>query len=215
MTYRRTATSSYPRAVLGLTFLPMARFSWCLLSNHSCCSLLKAACPEQFPHRVPVGPGLPASSSGWCSQKFLEWSILLHLWLLHCCYWSLFCFIVERPLHNVLTFLFQILTNGSTFLFTISHTRAFLKILPDVLSFPRRSCSCMSQSLIPLLSSWRIQRLFPNICPFEVLLATLFLVHFLMTVSLMLCRNGMAGHPSEGGSQLLPGPTTAMVCVFG
>jgi hypothetical protein len=63
----------------------MAQFSLCLLSNRSHCSPLKTAHPARFPHRVPVAPNLSlTSSSGWCSQKFREWSILLHLWLLLC-----------------------------------------------------------------------------------------------------------------------------------
>jgi hypothetical protein len=43
MAYNCTTISSFLRAVLGLTFLPVARFAWCLLSN---CSLLKATHPE-------------------------------------------------------------------------------------------------------------------------------------------------------------------------
>jgi hypothetical protein len=77
----------FPRAVfetsvIGLTFLLVAQLSRCLLSN---CSLLMATHPERFHHRVPVGPGLsPSTSSGWCGQKFREWSTLLHLRLLLC-----------------------------------------------------------------------------------------------------------------------------------
>jgi hypothetical protein len=87
MAYRRTAIF-FPRSMLatsliGLTFLPVARFSRCLLSNCSRCSLLKAARPERFPHRVPVGPGLSLSSC-WCGRKFREWSVLSYLWLLLC-----------------------------------------------------------------------------------------------------------------------------------
>jgi hypothetical protein len=51
-------------------FFPWLGFSRCLLSNASCCSLLKAARPERFPHRVSVGPSVPPSSSsesGQCS----------------------------------------------------------------------------------------------------------------------------------------------------
>jgi hypothetical protein len=82
-----TAISSLPKGVLvmsviGLTFLPAARFSWWLLSNRSHCSLLKAVRPEWFPHRVPVGPGVSASSSDRCGQNFREWSMLLLMLLL-------------------------------------------------------------------------------------------------------------------------------------
>jgi hypothetical protein len=60
--YRRTAISSFPRAVLvtsviGLAFFPVAQFSRWFLSNRSRCSLLKAVHSEQFPHRVPITPG--------------------------------------------------------------------------------------------------------------------------------------------------------------
>jgi hypothetical protein len=67
-----------PRAVLGFTFLPVARFSRWLHSNRSRCSLLKVARPERFPVRVLVGPGLYTllSPVGW-GQKFREWSLLL------------------------------------------------------------------------------------------------------------------------------------------
>jgi hypothetical protein len=71
-------------SLLGLTFLPVARFSWWLLSNRSH-SLLKAAHPEQFPQRVPVGPGLspPSCFSVWWGENYLECLVLLHLHFLH------------------------------------------------------------------------------------------------------------------------------------
>jgi hypothetical protein len=60
-------------------------FLQCLLSNCSCCSLLKDAHPEWLPDRVPVDPGVsPSSSSSWCGQKFWEWSKILHFRLLFC-----------------------------------------------------------------------------------------------------------------------------------
>jgi hypothetical protein len=54
----------------------------------------------------------------------------------------------------------------------------FLKILPDVLSFLRCSCSFKSRSIIPLLLSWHVRYLLSNVHPFEVPLAILSLVPF-------------------------------------
>jgi hypothetical protein len=82
MAYRHT-TISFPRAVLvmsvvGFTFLPVAWFSWCFLSNRSCCSFLKAACTERLPDKVPANPYVsPSPSSSWRGRKFQEWSMLL------------------------------------------------------------------------------------------------------------------------------------------
>jgi hypothetical protein len=70
MAYRRTTIFSFPRAelmtsVLGLIFLPVLWFPWCLLFNHSCYSLLKAACPEQLSDKVPrIGPKCISTMSG-------------------------------------------------------------------------------------------------------------------------------------------------------
>jgi hypothetical protein len=69
----------------------------------------------------------------------------------------------------------RILTEGSTLRFMISSMRAFLKILPDILSLPRRSCSFKSRSLIPQPPYGCAQCLFPNIRPFWVPCTTLFL----------------------------------------
>jgi hypothetical protein len=49
-------------SVIGLAFLPMARFWQGLFSNCSHCSLLKAIRPELFPDKVQAGPGVPPSS---------------------------------------------------------------------------------------------------------------------------------------------------------
>jgi hypothetical protein len=57
----------------------------------------------------------------------------------------LFRFEMGKLLQNVLTFSFRILTEGSTLRFMISSTRAFLKILPDVISLPRCRCSFKSK----------------------------------------------------------------------
>jgi hypothetical protein len=71
-----------------------------------------------------------------------------------------------------------------------------LMLLSPVLSFPRHSCCLAPRSFIPLLQS----RLF---CPLFSIINPLWLWH-------LLCRNGTTGHPSTGGSQLLPGPTIAV-----
>jgi hypothetical protein len=78
-----------------------------------------------------------------------------------------------RPLHNVLTFIFQILIEGSTLHYTISSTTSFPKILPDVLSLSRSSCSFKSWSLIPLFHSGFARHLFPDIHPLQIPCTTL------------------------------------------
>jgi hypothetical protein len=45
-------------SVIGLIFLPMAQFAWCLLSN---CSLLKALHPDWLPDKMEASPGLSSS----------------------------------------------------------------------------------------------------------------------------------------------------------
>jgi hypothetical protein len=108
MVCRRTAISSFPRAViamfvLGLAFLPVARFSRWLLSNCSHCSLLEASRLEQLPDNLLVGPVvLPSTlfSTSWhktgCKiikilflsvrAHYLECPVLLYLRTLLCCY---------------------------------------------------------------------------------------------------------------------------------
>jgi hypothetical protein len=108
ITYMHAAISSFPRAVLvtsmiSPTFLPVAHFSQCLLSNCSCCSLLKAARHKQLCDKVSVGPGvLPWSifpqhdttqdanskdpSFGWKPSGFLNIAAPLNLGpLCHSC----------------------------------------------------------------------------------------------------------------------------------
>jgi hypothetical protein len=53
--------------VIGLTFLPIARFSRCLVSNRSRCSLFKAARPERFSDKVRADTDVPPSTSIWGS----------------------------------------------------------------------------------------------------------------------------------------------------
>jgi hypothetical protein len=88
--YRCIVNSSLSRAalvmsVISFTFLPVAWFSQCLLSNCCCCccSLLKAEC---FPPKVPASRGSSPSScfpDQW-GAKYLEWPMFLHLLLLLC-----------------------------------------------------------------------------------------------------------------------------------
>jgi hypothetical protein len=66
MAYRRTAISSFLRAVLvmsviGLAFLPCG-LVFTVLPDCSCCSLLKATCSEWFPDKVSAGQSVPPSS---------------------------------------------------------------------------------------------------------------------------------------------------------
>lgn len=90
--YQCTTISSPPRAVPVNSF-PAAQFSWKLLLNCSCCCLLKTAHPKHLPDKVPVVyVYYHHRSSSQCRQKFREWSMLLHLWLLSCCLQSLLLF---------------------------------------------------------------------------------------------------------------------------
>lgn len=142
MACRHTAISSLPRSVLvtsviSLTILPVAWFSWCLLPNCSHCSIFKAAHPQQLPDKVPVSPVVPpwACFRHWWGQKFWEWSVLLCLFLLLHCKWSLLSFQGGgRPLHNVQALIFLFLTEDPTVHFMISSPVIFPKILLDVLS---------------------------------------------------------------------------------
>jgi hypothetical protein len=100
--YRRISIPYFPSAVpvtsrIGFIFLPVARFSRCLLSNCFRCSLLKAARTERFHGRVPVGICLTPSScfpDRWL-QMIRGWSMLLHFRLLIRCKWSLLSFRME------------------------------------------------------------------------------------------------------------------------
>jgi hypothetical protein len=94
----------------------------------------------------------------------------------------------------------------------------FLKILPDILSFLRRSCSSKSRSLIPLLLSWQVRCLecpsfrgsFCKIVPGPIVPSSLFDSRSCMSASLAPFHFCKAGHPSAGGGQLLPGPTSVL-----
>jgi hypothetical protein len=114
MAYRRTAISSFPRAVLatsvlGLIFLPVARFSRCLLSNPFRCSLLKTDSPERLPDKVRAGPSLSPSSFFLSVRakvpRVVDAPIFMVLMLLLVV--SFFRFGGGRPLHDVLTFIFR------------------------------------------------------------------------------------------------------------
>jgi hypothetical protein len=84
----------------------------------------------------------------------------------------------------------------------ISSPIVFPKILPDVLSFLRRSCSFKSRFLIPLLHSGCARRLFPEVRCFWVPR----LCWSLEAVSLVRSRNGTAGKPSWGRGNFCPDP---------
>jgi hypothetical protein len=153
-------------SVTSLAFLPVARFSRWFLPNRSRCSLLKGARLDGFPDKDRAGPSLPPSSSfGRCGQNYLQCPVFLYLRLLLCVQclrvWA------GRNLHSVLTFIFRILTEGSTLRFKISSTRAFLKIPLDIFSLPKRSCF-LCRCCIPIA---------PDVRPLEVSFATLSLSH--------------------------------------
>jgi hypothetical protein len=119
-------------------------------------------CQSDHHPPFPLGAGR-RSESGQCSYISSSYSVC-----------SLFFrFWGGWHIHNVQSLIFRIPTEGSALRFTISSTRAFLKILPDILSLPRRSCPFKSRSLIPLLHSHCDRRHFPNVHPIEVPLATL------------------------------------------
>lgn len=177
MAYRHTAISSLPRTVLvisviSLTILLVAWFSWCLLPICSHCSLHKAAHPQQLPDKVPVSPVVPpwACFPHWWGQKFWEWSVLLCLWLLLHCKWSLLSF------HNVQALIFWFLTEDPTIHFMISSPVIFPKILLDVLSPLRCSSFFKSEFLMLLLHSTLSRCLFLNVHPFWVPCTTLSLL---------------------------------------
>jgi hypothetical protein len=81
--------------------------------------------------------------------------MLLHLRFLLCAD-SSFNHVGGRPLHNVQSLIFRSLIEVLKIWFATSSSTVFPKILPDVLSFLRHSCSFKSRSLIPLLPSWRV-----------------------------------------------------------
>jgi hypothetical protein len=63
-------------------------FPWCLPSYSSRSSLLKAAHPEQFPHRMPVHPGVSPSSCFYRSVRATVARVIntsIYPWLLVCC----------------------------------------------------------------------------------------------------------------------------------
>jgi hypothetical protein len=216
MAHRRTAISIFLSALLamsmlGLTFLPMAWFARCLLSNCSCCSLLTAARPERLPDKVPASPGLLPSS--FFPHHHTPQDAINKFLLLACvCSYIPGSYSVcslffpsggGRPLHNVLTFIFRILTEDPTVRFTIFSPMFFLKFMPDVLSLPGCSCCLKSQFLVPLLRLCLARHLFSNLHAFGVVY-NIILAWPLMTASLAWCRNGMVGQPSSGSGKLLP-----------
>jgi hypothetical protein len=200
-------------SMIGLTFVPLARFSGCLLSNCSRCSLLKALRPNRFPHRVTVGPGVSPSSC-FCDrwgQKFPEWSMLLHpVFLISCCR-SLLSFRREpTPPQCPIPHFTQ--SNGSS---------VYLLRDLQLYGLPEDSAECALLPQTYLLLSFSISystlafRFRPTSLPerpsFLGSWYNFVLALTPTTVSLRPCRNCTAGRPSADGGQLLPGPTTALV----
>jgi hypothetical protein len=75
----RTAISSFPRAVLvtpviGLVFLPRGSVLTVTILQLLPLPLFKAARPERLPAKVRSGPGVPLSTSTYCSAA----SCMLH-----------------------------------------------------------------------------------------------------------------------------------------
>jgi hypothetical protein len=91
---------------------------------------------------------------------------------------------------------------------TISSLVVFPKILPDVLSLPRRSHSFKSRFLMPLLHS-RLTSL-PERPSFLGTWYSLVLAFYLTRVSFRPYRNGTVCQPSLACGQLLPGPTIVL-----
>jgi hypothetical protein len=82
--------------------------------------------------------------------------------------WRFFlCLGGARPLHDA-----QSLTTRSPVEDPISSSPAFLKIMPDALSFLRRSCHLRPWCIMPLFRLGCARRQFSNVCPLGVLLTT-------------------------------------------
>jgi hypothetical protein len=99
-----------------------------------------------------------------------------------------------QHLHNVLTLILCILTENPSVHFVISSPMVSPKILPDVLLLPR--CSCSVSVPYSTAAFWFCPMSLPECLSFLGFWYSLVLVLSLMTVSLTLCRNGMAvDHP--------------------
>jgi hypothetical protein len=193
MAYRCTAIRSVPRAVLvtsviGLTFLPVARFPRWLFSRCPRCSLPKAACPD----KVRACPGVPPSFCLYDPRGKLPrvtgtpTSLVVNL-----CAVSFS--VSEGADHSTMSRLMKV----PTICFATSSSTVFLKVLLSVvqllrrgsclllrhvmpllvvLSFLRRICSLEPRFLTPLMPSGFVWCLFPNIRPFWVLATALTLI---------------------------------------
>jgi hypothetical protein len=161
-------------SVIGLPFLLVPQFAQCLLSNCSCSSLLEAAHPWQFPHRVPVGPGVSQSScfsdqwdlsskNGQCS--YISYSLAVSS--------VFFRFGGSWPFHAVLSLTFWSLTEIQTACFTTSNSRVCLRALCNVFTLPRHSCRLAPWFLMPLMPSGFARCLFLNVCPLGAPVETL------------------------------------------
>jgi hypothetical protein len=113
-------------------------------------------------HLPPVGAG-KNSENGQCSYISGSYFVC-----------SLFFrFGGGRLLHNVQSINFRSLIEVRTICFATSSSTLYLKVLLSVLLLLRYNRSFRPWFLMPLLHSGCAQHPFPNICPFEVPLATL------------------------------------------
>jgi hypothetical protein len=80
---------------LALPSFPMVWFSWWLLSNCSCCSLLKAIHPEMFPDKVRVSPVVYPSSffSVWVGAE----SPMMSLHTFSAAWWKIWLLALRPP----------------------------------------------------------------------------------------------------------------------
>jgi hypothetical protein len=119
---------------------------------------LKAARPEWHFDKVRANPGV--SPSPWFSDRWgktCESGPCFYISGSYSVCSLFFRFGRNRLLQNVLTFTFHSRMKVPNIRFATSSSTVFPKILPDVLSFLRHSCSLKSQSLILLLPSWRVR----------------------------------------------------------
>jgi hypothetical protein len=203
--YQHTAISSFLRSVLmisviSLAFLPCGSVLMEITHQPLYCPLLNAAWPD---HKLSVCPSLLPSSffqSVWAKLSRVAGAPTSPALNSVCSLF--FCFKGGQPLHNAQSCIFHSLMKVLTNCFIPSRSAVFLNTLPDILSFLRCSCSFKSWSLHSLC----VRYLLLNVHPLGAPLATLSLT----TMSLVRCRNGTVGHPSVGGSQLLPGPTITL-----
>jgi hypothetical protein len=187
----------------------VAWFSWWLLSNCSRCFLLKAAHPEQFPCKVPVSPGLLPSfyfQLVWANLPIVINAPTSPAPTLY----AVFSFVSEGANPSTISWHFP-QPNGSP---NCSLCNLQLYGLPEALA----ECSPASQMQLLFQASVPYAIVAYQFCPMSSLKCPSFSGSFcnivpawsLTTMSLAQCRNGMVGHLSAGGSQLLPGPNVSL-----